>query len=320
MKKVFSILVAVMMCLCLIVPSALAADGLDLDSLTGALEGVDISSLSDSELTSILDGLDLEGVDLDSLKNQLGSLVGEGDAKDDKLSELSDAISGLANGSVPAAGSTATGGDSSLSNLSGLLGGVDMSWLPNVVSDPSSIASMFTDASAGGGFDLSALEDMIGGVFSGSGLDLASLTSGIDLGSFDITSLLGGLGGGIGGGDAASGVSDMVASLTDGLKSGLQSLGIDTSFLDGMMDNDIVNFFANLFIGLGDVVKSGDISSLGSMLGGGDSSSSDTADYSGSYSTDAVTPNTGDTSAVLVAIGTISVAAAAAFVCLMKKE
>ena len=48
MKKVFSILVAVMMCLCLIVPSALAADGLDLDSLTGALEGVDISSLSDS--------------------------------------------------------------------------------------------------------------------------------------------------------------------------------------------------------------------------------------------------------------------------------
>ena len=318
MKKVFSIVVAVMMCLCLIVPSALAADGLDLDSLAGALEGVGMSSLSDSELTSILDGLDLQGVDLDSLKNQLGSLVGEGDAKDSKLSELSDAISGLANGSVPANGSAATG-DSSLSNLSGLLGGVDMSWLPNVVSDPSSIASMFTDASAGGGFDLSALEDMIGSVFSGSGLDLASLTSGIDLGSFDITSLLGGLGGGLGG-DAASGVSDMVASLTDGLKGGLQSLGIDTSFLDGMMDNDIVNFFANLFIGLGDVVKSGDISSLGSMLGGGDSSSSDSSDYSGSYSTDAVTPNTGDTSAVLVAIGTISVAAAAAFVCLMKKE
>ena len=187
---------------------------------------------------------------------------------------------------------------------------------------------MFTDAaSAGSGLDLSGLESMIGNAFGGSGLDLSALTSGIDLGSFDITSLLGGLDlgsltGGIGGG-AASGVSDMVAGIADGLKGGLQSMGLDTSFLDGLMNNDIVNFFANLFIGLGDVINSGDISSLGSMLGGDSSASSDSFgsdDYSGSYSDEATTPNTGDTSAVLVAIGTISVAAAAAFVCLMKKD
>lgn len=295
-----------------------------MDSLAGVLDGVDLSSLSDAELSSVMEGLNLEGVDLESLKNSLGSLVGE-DGSNSKLDGLTDALSGLANATVPAeSGSTAApSADSALSGLSSLFGGMDMSWMPDVVSDPSSIASMFTDASASGSsFDMSSIMDMITGAFGGSGLDLSALTGGMDLGSFDISSLLGGLGG-----DAANGVSDMVANITDGLKSGLASMGIDTSFLDGLMDNDIVNFFANLFIGLGDMVNGGG-SGLGDLLGGGDSSSSfggsdssdASADYSGSYSEAAVTPNTGDTSAVLVAIGTISVAAAAAFVCLMKKE
>ena len=305
MRKFLSVLVVALMCVALLAPAAFAAN--TLDSLTAALDGVDISSLSDTELASLLGDLNLEGVDLDSLKESLSN--GSSSALDglqDKLGGITDGLSSSTDGAAPAT-------DSALSNLSGMLGGIDMSWLSNVVSDPSAIISMFTSSdSASSGFDLSSLKDMISGAFSGSGIDLNSMLGNFDVGSFDISSLLGNIG--IGG--AASGASDVTAGIADALKSGLEKLGLDPSFLDGLMDNDIVNFFANLFMGIGDLVNPGSSDTPAAPAAPATPSDSEVP----AAPSAPATPNTGDTSAVFVALGTISVAAAAAFVCLMKKE
>lgn len=309
MRKYFSILVAVIMCICLAAPVASAAKSAD--DLLSIFEGVDISSLSDTELASLLDGFNLEGVDLDALKESLSN------GGTDALSSLTEGVNGMTGGTnnVSDAVSGLTGGnssDSGLSNLSGLLGGVDMSWLSNVVSDPSAIINMFTKsdtATSGGSFDLSAIKDMISGAFSGNGLDLSSLLSGANLGSFDIGSLLGSSGG------AAAGASNMMAGLADTLKAGLVKLGLDPAMIDGLMDNEIVNFFANLFMGVGGLVNpdGGNGGGVASLLPGSDSSTVTTPSAPSA-------PNTGDNMAVFAALGTISVAAAAAFVCLMKKK
>ena len=289
MRKFLSVLVAVTMCICLLVPAAFAAND---ESLEKLLEGVDVSSLTDDELMSILGSLNLEDIDLESIKNSFGS----GDSS--TLKGLKEAAGSIGSGS-------AAGLD--LDGLSGLLGGMDMSWLTDIVSDPSGILEMFSGS--GSGFDINALIDMISGAFGGAGLDLGAITGGMDAGSFDIMGVLGGLIGG-GNGNVASGATDIVSTIMDGLKSGLEMLGLDPSMLDGILDNDIINFFANLFIG----AESGGSSSSGNSGNSGSSDASQTSDDS------PATPNTGDTSAVFVAIGTISVAAAAAFVCLKKKD
>ena len=41
----------------------------------------------------------------------------------------------------------------------------------------------------------------------------------------------------------------MVTGIVDSLMGGLEALGLDTSMVEGMLDNDIVNFFANMYIG-----------------------------------------------------------------------
>ena len=95
----------------------------------------------------------------------------------------------------------------------------------------------------------------------------------------------------------------------DSLMGGLSSLGIDTSAIEGLLDNDIVNFFANMYIGLGQI---------------GDKDEDPTTTTASSTTKPAAattkTPKTGDTSTVFVALGTLSVAAAAAFICLKKKK
>jgi len=350
MRKFFSIFVAVAMLLCLCIPAFAA----DTDSLASLLEGVNVNELSDSELSSILEGLDLEGLDLDSIREAFSG--------DDKTSGVSDALSGITDsigsgssnglsgitdtlGSLGGDGATGNASTDSLlsgltdtlgsltgdngeddpikdgiiNGISSLFGGMDMSWLEGVVSDPSSILSMFTGGSgaSAGGLDFGALMEMISGAFSGNGLDIGALTNGMDLGSFDIASILGGIGGGAGdGGNIASGISDKVAGISDMLKSGLQSMGLDPSIVDKLLDNEIVNFFANLFIGLGDLVSgNGDIGSVvGGLFGGDDSSGG------GSGSSAPVTPNTGDNAAVFAALGVLLAASCAAFICLKKKK
>ena len=57
MRKFCTVLVALAMCICLCSPAFAA----DTDSLTSLLDGVDVGSMSDSERSSVLEGLDLEG-------------------------------------------------------------------------------------------------------------------------------------------------------------------------------------------------------------------------------------------------------------------
>lgn len=330
MRKFFSVFVAVAMCLCLCLPAFAA----DTDSLASLLEGIDVGSLSDSELSSILGGLNLEGVDLDSIRESFSSgdtsaLSGIGDT----LGSVTDGATGSANtdsivsGLGDAIGSlTGDSGegdpikDGIISGMSSLFGGMDMSWLEGVVSDPESLLSMFTGGNGGsaGGFDFNSIMDMISGAFSGNGLDISALTGGMDLGSFDIGSVLGGLMGGDAAGGVAGGISDKVAGISDMLKSGLESMGLDPSIADKLLDNEIVNFFANLFIGLGDLVSgNGDIGSVVGGLFGGDSGDSGNGGDGGSAP---VTPNTGDNGAVFAAFGVLCAASCAAFVCLKKKK
>ena len=296
MKKFISVLVSVMLCVCLLAPAVSAANA-DIDSLVAKLEGFDISALSTEDISTIL-GVD----DMGTINSVIGSITG-GETPDIAAAAEGLDIEGVLGDleSIDA--------DSVLESLSGLLGDVDLSGLTGSVSDGdalSSILGMFEGVDMSS-FDVSALTDMISGAFGEGGLDLGALTEGMDLGSFDISSVLGGLGGG----DAAGGSMDVMSTIMDALTSGLGSLGLDTSMLAGLADTDIVNFFANMFMGLG-----GDDA--------GSSSGSNTVVVTPTTAAPSVTgtktPNTGDTSAVFAALATITVASAAAFVCLGSKK
>ena len=263
-----------------------------------------------------------ENLNADEIAAILGVDVNE-------LSDLEDLASNLGKDTVVTTTAPDTTAADALGGIGEILGGVDISAIAGSLSGGDdtlgTITGIFESIDLAS-FDFTALIDMISGAFGGGGLDLASLTSGLDLGSFDIAGLLGGIGGGdsaaadtgaadSGSGDAASGATDMMSSIIDGLMSGLSGLGIDTSMIEGLLDNDIVNFFANLYIGLGGA-------------GGGEVTTEVTTAVvttTAPTTTKPVvvttsTPKTGDTSAVVAAIATLSVAAGAAFVCLKKKE
>lgn len=312
MKKFIGILAVVSLCICMLVPAAFAANTDSLSSLLDGLDANKIANLSDDELSQLLgdSGLNLENfnIDTDAIKSALDSGIEGG-----KVDGVKDALSNLGNLSADnTAADTLTVG---LDDLSDALGGMDTAWITDAFSNPDAVSSV-TDMLGGAadGFDLTAIMDMISGAFAGGGLDLASLTGGMDLGSFDIGSILGGLGG-------SAGSTDMMSGIMDALMGGLSSLGLDPSMLDGLMDNEIIDFFANMFIGLGDIVNPGGSSS------GSDSSASTTAPTTASTTASTTkpavvttsTPKTGDTSAVLAAVASLGVASAAAFVCLKKK-
>ena len=279
MKKFLGVMVAVVLCFCSIVPAMAADTG----SVKDILGNVDLGGLSDGDAGQILDNLDLDSIK--DLVAGAGSDSSTGDAS--AAGGIGDVLSGLSGMIDPSAFSAISDA------FSGVLGGSD----------------------GGSGFDISSLMDTISGAFAGSGFDLSSLTSGFDMGSFDFSSILSGLGGLTGGsGDsdsssAGSGAMDAMSGIMDSLMGGLSSLGIDTSAIEGLLDNDIVNFFANMYIGLGQI---------------GDKDEDPTTTTASSTTKPAAattkTPKTGDTSTVFVALGTLSVAAAAAFVCLKKKK
>ena len=275
MKKFLGVMVAVVLCICSIVP-AMAADTGSVKDLLG---GVDLGGLSDGDAGQILDKLDL-----DSLK---GLVAGAGSST---------------------GGSSASGGIGDV--LSSLSGMIDPSAF-SAISD--AFSGILGGSGSGSGLDISSLMDTISGAFSGAGFDLGSLTKGFDLGSFDFSSILGGLGGGDKKGDSkgsgsGNGAMDTMSGIMDSLMSGLSGLGIDTSAIEGLLDNDIVNFFANMYIGLGKIGGKKDDTTT----------KAETTTKPAAVTTK--TPKTGDTSTVFVALGVLSVAAAAAFVCLKKKK
>lgn len=317
MKKILSVFVAIVFCLCVCCSTAFAADT---SSITALIEdlGIDIGSkgLSNSELSSIIGNLNLEGFDVETIKNAFDN----NDTQ--KMADIEAALknleaaapnAGAANSSGVANGSGGSSGSGSgLDALSGLLGGIDLSSIGSSLSSGdalSTITGMFSGIDTSS-FDVSALMNTISSAFSSGGLDLGSLTSGMDVGSFDIGSVLSG-----------GGATDTISTIMDALMSGLSALGLDTSMLDGLMDSDIINFFANLFMGIGggsdSSANNNNSATLPSLTTTASVTTTAAAESAVAPST---SPSTGDTSAVVVALGTISVACAAAFVCMKKKK
>lgn len=273
MKKFFGVIVAITMCVCLLVPAAFAADTV--------LGDIDLGSLTTEDLTAILGDAGLGDIDVEGL---LADIEG-GDQ--DALAMLEDALAKLQ-------GETTTSATGSADD-----GSVDLGAIEDVVGNVSED-------------DMSSLMGTVEDAFSGAGIDLG----GFDLGSFDIATILSGSGsegGSSEGGDVASGATDMVTGIVDSLMGGLEALGLDTSMIEGMLDNDIVNFFANMYIGyVGEVEET-------TTAAPETTTAAPTTTKKPAVAT-TETPKTGDTSAVVAAIATISVASAAAFVCLKKKE
>lgn len=295
MKKFLGVLVAVMLCITMIVPVASAADIQNMDKIASALEGLELDNLNPADIANIL------GVDVSNLSSVLEGLKSSGNASDsvDKVLKKLSTDGSSATTAAPAGGSDIMG------TITSMLGGFDISSIAS-----GDMLSSITDLFSGidmSSFDISALTDMISGAFGDSGIDLSSVTGA--LGDFDISSILGGLGGGTSSGDgngSSGGGSDIMATIVNALKDGLGSLGLDASVLDGLMDNEVVNFFANLYQGIGGV---------------GDKTETTTGSTTTTTTKKPTTsPKTGDSSAVFAAVGTLCVASAAAFVCLKKKK
>ena len=273
MKKFFGVLVAITLCVCMLVP---AASAIDTSLISEYFGSADLSTLTEADITAILADLGLEDFDVAALISGDESV----------LADLEASLGGLTGETTTAA---AASSDEAAS-------GVDMSWLTGLL---------------GGSMDTSAITDMLGGLGLG---DLDSLLgvvedafsgAGVDLGDYDL-------------GDAVAGDStsesapatDAVAGIADSLFAGLEALGLDTILIEGMLDNDIVYFFANMYIGF-----SGEVEET--------TTEEPTVITTTEAPTTVVTtqtPDTGDTSAVFAAIATLTVASAAAFVCLKKKE
>ena len=186
---------------------------------------------------------------------------------------------------------------------------LDLSWLTSIMNTDT---SAFTDMLSG--FDASNLESLLAVVsesMSGAGIDLANFDLSA-LGSFDITSVLSSTAVLSGGEtqDLAANVTNLTAGLAETLKSGLTSLGLDTATIEGILDNEIVNFFANMYIGF--------IGEVEEETTAEETTKETTTKKPAVVTTE--TPKTGDTSAVVVAMATLAIASAAAVVCLKKKE
>ena len=258
MKKFLGIIVAIMLCVCMLVPTASAAD--DLESI---LNGVDLGGLTAEDLETILGDLNLEGIDLDAIVESF-----EGD-DDDTVAKIEGALYDM--NSVQASNSG-----------NGAAGGFDLTSIIKLIPVEEETANLLTGLvstlSDGG---LESLMSTVVGTFSGQGINLGSY----ETGAFNIAQL-------------AETATQSTATIADMLFSALEGLGLDTATIEGLLDNEIVNFFANLYIGFIGKVEQPTVPPVVTTK----------------------PPKTGDTSAVLVALGTLVLASGAAFVCRKKKE
>lgn len=279
MKKFFGVVIAVVLCVCMMAPAAFAASETDaiVDGLTGLISG-----FASGDAESVLGELNLGELDLGGL---LGSFIEDEIAADeaDPQIKFEQAIQGVQEDMAEK--------------------GLDLSWLTTILEgqvDADAITSVFAD------FDPANLPDLLTVISESigfAGIDMANFDASA-LGNFDITALLGGADSSkptgtatdVASGDSSMVTTDLITGVMDGLKGGLTMLGVDAdALLSSMSDNEIINFFANMYLGfLGDVEET---------------------------TTKAPeTPDTGDTASVTVALATLCVAVAAAGVCLKKKE
>lgn len=296
MKKFFGVIVAVMLCACLLVPTAFAADeSADLDSILAQLEGADLGSLTEDDLSTILGDLGLSDLDIEGLVEQF-----EGEDSNEALDALNNIAEQM--NTVDAENSGGT-----INNTTSSFDIAKIIELIPVDFDTKPIADMLSSLTDGG---LASLMTSVGSIFSNSGVDLASE----EVGEFDIATLSADGGATVGNaaagsGDLASGLTNLTAGLADTLVGALETLGLDSSTIEGLLDNEIVNFFANMYIGF-----------IGEVEESTTAAPTTTAPTTKPAVVTTTTPKTGDTSAVIVALSTLTVASAAAFVCLKKKK
>lgn len=296
MKKFLSVLVAITMCMCLFVPMVSATDDVEYvaeteettvevteeetteettSSLGDLLGGIDISEYSVDSLASMIVDFNLEDLDFSALLDS------------DTAAALQEAIASLTGTSTDDSSDTTTVTSFSMTDIMNTIISLF------TTGDASSLTDALSSLTSG---DTSDLMSVVSSALSlDLGIELGTLSS-IDLGSFDIMSL------------DSSVVTDTMATAVDTLLSGLTMLGIDTEVVEGLLDNELVNFFANLYIGY--VGGSADEEVTTTEAETTTAAIVDTTDV----------PVTGDTSSVVVAIATLSVSAAAAYVCLKKKE
>lgn len=275
MKKFFGVVIAVVLCVCMMAPAAFAASETDaiVDGLTGLISG-----FASGDTESILGELNLGELDLGGM---LGTFIEDEIAADeaDPQVKFEQALQGVKDES-----------------------GIDLSWLTTILGDSvdaEAVNNVFAD------FDPANIPDLLTVISESigfAGIDMANFDASA-LGNFDIATLLGGSDDAKPTGTATGAstdnsmfTTDLITGVMDGLKGGLSMLGVDAdALLSSMSDNEIINFFANMYLGfLGDVPES---------------------------TTKAPeTPDTGDTADVAVAALTLCVAVAAAGVCLKKKE
>lgn len=247
MKKLLSVLVAIVMCACLCLP-AFAAE----DVLAG--------------LTGSLGDLDLGEFDMDSITAGLGDLT---------------AGLGSSDGADPLAGI--------MSSIEGLLGGSSEGGAAEF--DPTGVLSSFVE-----GLNFDQITELFAGFsdsLSSLGISLPSGGEGSE-GGFDISSILGG-----NSGDGAG-----VAAIMDVFGGVLESLGLDSAIIESLGQSDIVNFFAKLY--------------MGSVPTPEEPTETTTAPTT--QVTTTIKTGVNDGAAVMAACATISVAAAALFVCTRKKH
>lgn len=283
MKKFFGVVIAVMLCICMMVPVALAADeASEADAIVDGIVGI-IEGAASGETSDILGDLGLGELDLGGM---LGSFI-EQEAADEEIDPQVKVEQALQDAPVD----------------------IDLGWLTTLLGedvDADVINSFFAGFNSA---DMPDLLTVISEAFSLGGIDMANFDASA-LGNFDISKLLGGsdtvkpegIATDVASGDSSMITTDLVTGIMDGLKGGLEMLGLNTDeLLASMGDNEIINFFANMYIGfIGDV--------------------EDTTAPTTTAPAPQKTPNTGDTASVAVALATLCVATAAAGVCLKKKE
>lgn len=288
MKKFIGVLLTVVLCACMTMPVAFAsaedalAGGI-MDAVSGILSG-DVSS----EDALGLGSFDIGGV--------IGAFIEEEEANEqiDSQVKIEQALQEAQ--------------DTVSSKLPGAT--IDFSWLTSTLSEGVDVATVENAIAEISSDEMPDLLTVIADAFGGAGIDMTSFDVSA-LGSFDIVTLLGGAAeeeSGIKGTatdvapeDSSMLTTDIMTGILDTLKGGLTTVGIDADTLLGALgDNELINFFANMYIGFCGPV------------------SDDTELTTGETTT--CPPPTGDTSSALFAVVALTVATATAGVCLKKKE
>ena len=281
MKKFIGVLLTVILCMSLTVPAAFASAE---EALTGGIADL-IGGFISGESS-------LDSLDLDNLTGIVGSFMQE-----EKDNEETDTQVKLEQGFQDAM-------DKIAENLPGGAT-IDFSWLTSTLSEGVDTAAVEKAVSEISADEMPGLLTVIADAFSGAGIDMTTFDIS-ELGKFDITTLLGGAetsaptgtATDVAPNDSSMITTDLVTGILDTLRGGLTTVGIDTDALLGSLgDNELINFFANMYIGFVGPVADDKPAEEGEKE-----------------------PETGDTASVVVALATLCVATATAGVCLKKKE